>query len=242
MRRARERGFEDFGWTGNWLTFSFANYDDPEWVNFGPLRVMAENHIQPRSGFPLHPHRDVEIVTYGASGTLTHGDNQGFRADIESGEMQRISAGSRGVVQSGMVHSEENHRDVVEHDLQMWLVPDRAGTTFAHDQKRFTPEERRGRLRLYVSPDGRDGSMNINTDAAICAGLFAKGDRPEHLLAPGRGAWVRVVVGQVAVAGVTLSAGDGLGVENAETLGFTFGEASELLLFGVRMDVPLLWR
>lgn len=237
VRRSRERGFEDFGWADNWMTFSFAGYRDPEWINFGPLRVMVENHIQPRSGFPSHSHRDVEIVTYVASGTLTHGDSFGHQAGIAAGEMQLISAGSR-----GMVHSEENLHDVVEHNYQMWLIPDRRDTEFAYHQLKFSPEERTGRFRLYVSPTGEEGSMPINTDARIYAGLFRDGDTARHELHPGRGAWVQVVRGSLRVAGLTLEQGDGVGITKGNDLGLEFGGGSEVLLFDVRMDVPLIWR
>ena len=236
LRRSTERGFEDFGWTDNWMTFSFAGYHDPEWVHFGPLRVMVENHIQPHSGFSAHPHRDVEIVTYVAAGTLTHADSFGHQAGITAGEMQLISAGSR-----GMIHSEENLHDEVEHNYQMWLIPDRPGTSFAYYQKEYTAEERQGHFRLYVSPDGRDGSMPINTDACIYAGLFAPGDVVQHELTTGRGAWVQVVEGQLHVAGVTLKTGDGVGITDARRLDLSFEADSEVLLFDLRMDVPLLW-
>ena len=237
VRRSQDRGFVDHGWTDNWITFSFAGYHDPEWVHFGPLRVMVENHIQPRSGFPEHPHRDVEILTYVAAGTLTHGDSFGNRFGVSAGGMQLISAGTR-----GMVHSEENLHDEVEHNVQMWLVPDRPGTEFAYHDKAFTDDERRSRLRLYVSPDGRDGSMPIHTDAFVYAGLFSPGDAVSHALAAGRGAWVQVVRGEVSAAGETLRQGDGAGVTDAARLDLRFGADTELLLLDVRMDVPMIWR
>lgn len=236
VRRSRDRGFSDLGWTDNWMTFSFADYHDPEWVHFGPLRVMVENHIQPHSGFPPHPHRDVEILTYVAAGTLTHGDSFGHKVGVSAGGMQLISAGAK-----GMVHSEENLHDEVEHNYQMWLVPDRPGTAFAYHDKTFTEEERRGRLRLYVSPDGRDGSMPINTNALVYAGLFAEGDALTHELAEKRGAWVQVVDGEVTVAGETLRQGDGAAITDADRLELSFGADTELLLFDVRLDVPRLW-
>jgi quercetin 2,3-dioxygenase len=237
LRRSQERGFEDFGWADNFLTFSFGGYRDPVWNNFGPLRVMIENHIQPRSGFPTHPHRDAEIVTYVAAGTLTHRDSMGHEAAITAGEMQHISAGSRGIV-----HSEENVHAVVEHNYQMWLIPDRSGTAAAYHQLKFEPHERQGRFRLYVSRDGEDGSMPINTEARIYAGLFSPGDSVRHSLQVGWGSWIQVVQGDLRVAGVTLHPGDGVGVTNAQELEFQFDAESEVLLFDVRMDVPLLWR
>jgi quercetin 2,3-dioxygenase len=237
LRRSNERGFEDFGWTDNYLTFSFAGYRDPVWNNFGPLRVVIENHIQPRSGFPSHSHRDAEIVTYVASGTLTHGDNMGHTAAITAGEMQHISAGSRGIV-----HSEENVHDVIEHNYQMWLIPDRRGTEAAYHQLKFEPEERQGRFRLYVSRDGEDGSMPINTDARIYAGLFRPGDSVRHSLPAGWGAWIQVVHGDLRVAGLALHQGDGVGITDARELHIQFDSDSEVLLFDVAMDAPLLWR
>lgn len=236
VRRSHERAFEDFGWTDNWITFTMNPQEDPEWVSFGPLRVMVENHIQPHSGFPSHPHRDVEIVTYVSSGTLTHGDNRRHRTEITAGEMQLISAGR------GMIHSEENLHEGVGHNYQMWLIPERAGTAFAFHQKRYTPDERQGRFRLYVSPDGREDSMPINTDARIYAGLFQADDVINHELEDGRGAWVQVVHGHLTVAGVTLSDGDGAGISSVDALNFEFQADSEVLLFDVRMDVPLTWR
>ena len=237
LRRAKERGFEDFGWTDNWMTFSFSGYHSPEWNNFGPLRVMIENHIQPHSGFPSHPHRDAEIVTYVVSGTLTHQDSFGHKAGVTAGEMQLISAGSR-----GMIHSEENLHDMVEHNLQMWLVPSKHPTAFAYGQKLYTPEERQGRFRLYVSPDGREGSMPINTEASIYAGLFAPGDRASHALAPRHGAWIQMVTGRVEVAGLTLEAGDGAGITDIAELDFQFEQPTEVLLFDLGMDAPLIWK
>ena len=241
LRRSDERGYEDFGWTDNWMTFSFADYRDPNWMHFGPLRVMVENHIQPHEGFSAHPHRDVEIVTYVSSGVLTHGDNRGHEAHIEAGEMQLISAGSE-----GMVHSEKNTHDTVEHNYQMWLVPDRAGTDCAYHDSGFSPDERQGRFRCYVAPytdgtAGEGGPMPVNTDAYIYAGLFGPDHTADHTLAPGRGAWVQVVAGIVSVAGVTLEAGDGVGITDATELAFAFEAESEVLLFDVRMDAKRLW-
>ena len=236
VRRSNDRGFEDFGWTDNWMTFSFGGYHSREWNNFGPLRVIVENHIQPHSGFPAHSHRDVEIVTYVAAGCLTHKDSFGHSAGVTAGEMQLISAGSH-----GMIHSEQNIHDEVEHNLQIWLVPSKHPTPFGYHQLKYTPEERHGRFRLYVSPDGRDGSMPINTGASIYAGLFQGGDAAHHNLA-GNGAWVQVVHGSVAVAGVTLGAGDGVGITELAALDFRFDEATEILLFDLDMRAPMIWR
>jgi len=237
VRRSAERGFEDFGWTDNWMTFSFGAYRDPKWNNFGPLRVMVENHIQPHQGFGAHSHRDVEIVTYVSAGTLTHKDSFGHSAGVSAGEIQVISAGSR-----GMIHSERNVHDEVEHNLQIWFIPEKLDTEFRYSQQGFTPEERQGRFRLYASPDARDGSMPINSDVRVYAGLFAAGDRVQHELERGRGVWVQVVKGRVTVGEVTLEQGDGAGIMDAGSLGFEFHESSEVVLLDVRMNAHLIWR
>ena len=237
LRRSAERGFEDFGWTDNWMTFSFGGYQSREWNNFGPLRVIVENHIQPHQGFGAHSHRDVEIVTYVAAGCLTHKDSFGHSAGVTAGEMQVISAGS-----TGMIHSEQNIHDEVEHNLQIWLVPSKHPTPFVYNQLKFTPEERASRFRLYVSPDGRDGSMPIHTGASIYAGLFEKGDQAQHRLANGDGAWVQVVRGKVSVAGAVLETGDGAGITGAKDLSFAFEDATEILLFDLDMNAKLIWR
>ncbi len=237
VRRSDERGYEDFGWADNRMTFSFAEYEDPAWHNFGPLRVMVENYIQPHSGFPPHQHRDVEIVTYVSSGILTHADSFGHRAGITPGEMQHISAGSR-----GMIHSEENLHDEVEHNYQMWLIPNRAGTQFAYHQLKFAPEERQGRLRLYASQDGRDGSMPMNTDALIYSGLFAPGDSVNHEIERGRGVWIQLVRGSARVGSTALASGDGIGIADASRINIEFHGESEVLLFDVSMNQHLLWK
>jgi redox-sensitive bicupin YhaK (pirin superfamily) len=236
LRPSAERGYEDFGWTDNFMTFSFGGYHDAKWNNFGPLRVIVENHIQPHMGFGQHPHRDVEIVTYVAAGCLTHKDSFGHSAGVTAGEMQLISAGSR-----GMIHSEQNIHDEVEHNLQIWLIPSKQPTPFVYNQLKFTPEERASRFRLYVSPDGRDGSMPIHTGASIYAGLFAPGDTAQHTLEH-NGAWVQVVHGRVSVNGTPLGKGDGVGITDVNELSFDFTEPTELLLFDLDMNAPLIWK
>jgi redox-sensitive bicupin YhaK (pirin superfamily) len=236
LRPSAERGYEDFGWTDNFMTFSFGGYHSREWNNFGPLRVIVENHIQPHSGFPSHSHRDVEIVTYVAAGCLTHRDSFGHTAGVTAGEMQLISAGS-----NGMIHSEQNIHDEVEHNLQIWLIPSKRETPFAYHQLKYTPEERQGRFRLYVSPDGRDGSMPIHTGASIYAGLFGADDKAHHKL-EGNGAWIQVVDGQLSVAGVNLGKGDGVGITDAAELSFDFSAPTEVLLFDLDMKAPMIWR
>ncbi|HKK45222.1 MAG TPA: pirin family protein [Balneolaceae bacterium] len=237
IRRSADRGFEDFGWTDNWMTFSFAGYSDPDWVHFGPLRVIVENHIQPYQGFDTHPHRDMEILTYVSSGILTHEDSMGNKGAIRSGEMQRITAGS------GIVHSEMNEHDEVEHNIQIWILPDEADLEPSYEELRFSDEEQRGTLRMYVSPDGRGNSMHIHQDAFIYAGILEEGDRFVHELGDGRGAWIQVVHGLIELNGdQQLKQGDGAGITGWDELSITASEESEIILFDVAMDFQTPYR
>lgn len=231
LRKSKERGFEDFGWTDNWMTFSFANYHDAEWMRFGPIRVIVENHIQPHQGFQAHPHEDMEILTYVSSGILTHGDNMGNTEPIGPGEMQRLTAGR------GIVHSEENKHDQVEHNIQIWILPNKAGLRPGYEMKRWGDKERSNTLRLYVSPEGRNNSMRINQDADIFAGTLKKDAVYRHQLKPGRGCWIQLIHGSLTInEELQLSAGDGAGITDISTLALTADEEAELLLFDVAMD------
>ena len=236
LRRSDERGVQDLGWSVNRMTFSFADYYDPDWMHFGPLRVLIESRIDPNEGFSEHPHRHAEIVSYVTEGTLRHRDSNGHEADIGAGDMQLISAGQR-----GMRHRETNPRAVPEAHYQLWLIPERSDTDFAYHELKPSAEERRGRFYPYVSPDGRGDTMPIHTDAFVSAGLFSPDDHASHDLSPGRGAWVQVVDGTVTVGGVTLRTGDGAGFTVPETLTFSFASDSEVLLVDMRMDAPRIW-
>ena len=236
IRRSDERGRQDLGWSVNRMTFSFADYYDPDWMRFGPLRVLIESRIAPNEGFSEHPHRHAEIISYVTEGVLQHRDSNGYEAEIKRGEMQLISAGRR-----GMLHQETNPRDAPEAHYQLWFIPDRPDTEFAYHELKPSAEKRQGQFRRYVSPDGRGDTMPVHTDAFVSAGLFAPGDQPSHNLRPGRGAWVQVVDGTVSVGGVTLQAGDGAGFTAPDALDFSFGADSEVLLIDVRMDAPRIW-
>ncbi|MDZ7682315.1 MAG: pirin family protein [Fodinibius sp.] len=237
IRRSKERGFEDFGWTDNWMTFSFANYHDPEWIRFGPLRVIVENHIQPHEGFSAHPHEDMEILTYVSSGTLTHGDNMGNTEEIRAGEMQRLTAGT------GIVHSEMNQHDEIEHNIQIWILPDQKGHTPGYEMKRFTEEERTNQLRQYVSGRGTGEAMNINQDADIYAGLLTEGTTVTHTLDDKRGAWIQVIHGSLQINDeTTLAQGDGAGITEIKDLQLEAQEACELILFDVAMNFQTPYR
>ena len=231
IRRSGERALQDLGWSKNWLTFSFADYHDPDWMGFGPLRVLIESHIDPHSGFPEHPHRNVEILSYITGSALRHRDSFGHETTLTEGDMQLISAGRR-----GMMHSEKNPFDEREQHYQIWLRPDRTDTDFDYHERGYTAEERQGQFRLYASPNGLEDSMPLNTDAYVSVGRFAPGDTVTHDVQAGRGAWIQVVHGTVQVEGVVLETGDGLGTTREGPVHFGFGTHSEVLLIDVQME------
>ena len=226
IRKGSERGHANHGWLDSYFTFSFADYHDSRHVQFRSLRVINEDTIQGGGGFPTHPHRDMEIVTYVMQGALRHQDSMGNASAIEAGEVQRMSAGT------GVRHSEFNNSpaDPV-HLFQIWILPERDGLPPGYEQRRFSDEEKRGRLRLIASPDGRDGSVTIHQDAAIHATLLAAGQKVEHTLAAGRHAWLQVARGEVELNGCTLQAGDGAAASEERALRITAARESEALLF-----------
>lgn len=226
IRRDGERGYADCGWTDACLTFSFSEYYDPRWMGYRSLRVLVENTIQPKGIFSTHPHSDMEIVTYVADGALAHKDSMGNEGVIRAGEFQRMSAGT------GVWHSEGNAFETeTEHNIQIWILPAEKGIEPGYEQKGFAPDERRGKLRLAVSPDGRDGSISINQDAEIWTALLSPGDEAMHELRDGRGAWVQVISGEVELNGTRLSGGDGAAVESVGLLELRALAASDILLF-----------
>ena len=227
LRRAHERGHANHGWLDSWHTFSFAGYHDPRHMGYGPLRVINEDRIQKGSGFGTHGHRDMEIITYVLEGAVAHEDSIGTGSTIRPGDVQRMSAGT------GVRHSEYNAHDGVTHFLQIWIEPARAGVAPSYEQKRFAPEEKRGRLRLIVSPDGREGSLSMHQDARVYAGLFDGAERAKHEIGEGRLGYVHVAHGGVTVNGHALGAGDALKTA-AGPIEIGKGENAEVLVF----DLP----
>jgi hypothetical protein len=226
IRRAADRGHADHGWLNSFHTFSFADYYDPKAMGFRALRVINEDRVAAGGGFPRHGHRDMEIISYVLSGALAHKDTTGTSSVIKPGDVQRMSAGT------GVQHSEMNaSKTEPVHFLQIWIIPDRAGHTPGYEQRSFTREERRGRLRLVASPDGRDGSITIHQDALLSAGLLAPGESATHVVAPKRFAWLQVARGSVDVGGETLVAGDGLAAHGPGELVITGTADAELLVF-----------
>lgn len=231
LRKSSERGHADHGWLDARHTFSFGDYYDPKFHNFSVLRVMNEDHIGGGTGFPLHPHRDMEIVTYMVGGALRHGDSMGNTGVIaaDKGEVQAMTAGA------GIRHSEANASPTeTAHLLQIWLVPKEKGATPRYDQKAFPHAGRRNRLQPLASPDGRDGSLEIGQDAVILGGLLDAGKEASYPLKAGRTGWVQLVAGKLRVGAETLEAGDGLALAEADGVTLKAEEGAEFLLF----DLP----
>jgi quercetin 2,3-dioxygenase len=229
IRRSQERGFADHGWLKSFHTFSFADYYDPEHVEFGPLRVINEDRVQAGAGFGTHAHRDMEIISYVLSGELAHKDSMGNGSTIRPGDVQRMSAGS------GVRHSEFNPSPTAgTHFLQIWIQPDKANIEPSYEEKHFAAQEKRGRLRLIVSPDRAQGSLLIHQDARIYAGLFDGAEQADLEVKPGRRIYVQVARGALAANGVVLEAGDALRVTRGPELHLEGGKEAEVLVF----DLP----
>ena len=226
VRKAEERGHFDFGWLNTYHTFSFGDYYDPRYMGFRHLRVINEDRVQPGRGFPTHPHRDMEIISYVLEGGLEHRDSMGNGSVIRPGDVQRMSAGT------GVTHSEYNHsRDDLVHFLQIWIVPSKRGIKPGYEQKTYTDEEKRAQLRLIASPDGRDDSVIIHQDTSVYAALLDPGQKVMHQLRPDRYAWVQVARGVVEVNGQPLDQSDGAAVSAEQTLIIVGQQPAEVLLF-----------
>jgi redox-sensitive bicupin YhaK (pirin superfamily) len=226
IRRSHERGYADHGWLKSYHTFSFADYYDPEHVEFGPLRVINEDRVAPGAGFGTHGHRDMEILSYVLDGALAHRDSTGTSSVIRPGDVQRMSAGR------GVQHSEFNHSQAKPvHFLQIWIRPDVVGIAPEYEEKRFEAAEKRGRLKLIASPAGDDGSVRIHQDARVYAGLFDGAERQTLSVDPRRRLYVHVARGRVDVNGETLNAGDALASTEATSVTLTNGADAEVLVF-----------
>jgi len=229
VRRSAERGHFDHGWLKTAHTFSFSDYYDPQWVEYGALRVINDDRVAPGQGFGKHGHRDMEIITYLLAGELEHKDSMGNGSVIRVGDVQRMSAGT------GVTHSEFNPSSVEEvHLLQIWIQPRSLRLPPGYEQKHFSAADKRGRLRLIASPDGADGSVVIHQDARVYAGLFDGAERAQFELPAGRRVWVHAARGALSVAGTRLAAGDGAYAAGAVQLALGEGADAEVLLF----DLP----
>ena len=226
IRRSDERGHANHGWLDSYHSFSFADYHDPDHMQFGPLRVINEDVIGPGEGFGAHGHRDMEIVTYVLQGALAHKDSMGNGSTIRPGDVQRMSAGT------GVMHSEFNaSKEDALHLLQIWVLPARRGDAPGYEEKHFDDADKRGRLRVVASPDGHDGSVTIHSDASIHAGLFDGAERADYKVPAGRRVYVQVVRGGVMVNGEALAAGDAAMLADVDTVTLEKGDQAEVLLF-----------
>ena len=229
IRKAAERGKAEHGWLSSRHTFSFANYRNAEQNGFSDLLVINDDRVAPGKGFGTHGHRDMEIFSYVLGGTLAHSDSMGTGAEIKPGDVQLMSAGS------GVTHSEFNGSDADPvHFLQIWVVPDRKGGAPVYQQQHFSEADKRGQLRLVISPDGRDGSLRIQQDAAVYAGLLDGSESATLALGGDRYAYVHVARGSVELNGTRLEAGDGVRLRDAKALTLAQGTNAEVLVFDLR--------
>jgi quercetin 2,3-dioxygenase len=226
IHKSNDRGHANHGWLDSRFSFSFAEYYDPEHVQFRTLRVMNDDRIAGGGGFPTHPHRDMEIVTYVLDGALAHKDSMGNGSVIRPGDVQYMSAGT------GVAHSEFNASEKEPvHLYQIWMFPDKKNHEPTYDQKHFTEADKRGKLRLVVSPDGHDGSVKIRQDNELYATVLGAGESVKHQLKPERHAYVQVARGSVKLNGKELETGDGAAISEEKSLQLTGVKDAEVLLF-----------
>ena len=225
MRKSHDRGHAKQGWLDSYHSFSFADYYDPQHTNFRSLRVINEDRVAPETGFGMHPHRDMEIITYVVSGALRHRDSMGNTAVMHAGDVQRISAGT------GIMHSEMNDspKEPV-HLLQIWIMLDHQGVKPAYAEKSFAQAEP-GRLHLVASKSGREGSIPINQDADLFLGKLKNGDRASHSILAGRHAWLQLIQGELDANGIRLMPGDAVAISEVDSLTLSAIKPSNFLLF-----------
>lgn len=224
--RSDERHRFDTDWLTTYWHFSFSQYYDPRNMHWGALRVFNDDYIKPDSGFPMHPHDNMEIVTYVIGGELTHQDSLGNKGVIRPGEVQRMTAGT------GIVHAEYNASpDTPVHLLQMWLFPNRRGLTPGWEQKRFTQEQRQGRLLPVVSGAGTEGTLAINQSATFYVSSLAAGDTVSHYLSDERHGYLFVIEGEVELNGQTLRSGDQARIKDEAKLTIKAAAPTELALW-----------
>ena len=229
IRRSNERGHFDHGWLNTYHTFSFDEYYDPRYMGFRTLRVINEDFVAAGRGFPKHGHRDMEIITYILEGALRHEDSMGNGSVIRPGDVQRMSAGT------GVRHSEQN-ASLTErvHLLQIWILPHTVDLHPTYEQKAFSDDERRGRLRLIASDDGRNGSVTVHQDVSLFASILDSGQEVTRAMEPLRYAWIQVARGSINVNGESAKQGDGVVITGESQLTIRADEPAEILLFDLK--------
>jgi quercetin 2,3-dioxygenase len=228
LRKANERGHANHGWLDTYHTFSFADYDEPQWKGYRSLRVINDDLVMPGNGFVAHPHRDMEIITYVLSGALEHRDSMGHGSIIRPGNIQYMSAGS------GVVHSEFNpSKDEAVRLLQIWIMPEVKGAKPRYAEKSLS-DKQTGQWHLMVSKSGRDGSIAIRQDADLWLAKLEAGQRVSHSLAKNRNAFVHVAEGEIVLNGKTLSGGDAAALSEETKLQLSANKPSQVLLFDLK--------
>ena len=225
LRKSADRGYADHGWLKSFHSFSFADYHDPAHLEFGALRVINEDRIEPGTGFGTHGHRDMEIISYVLSGELAHKDSIGTGSVILPGDVQRMSAGK------GIMHSEFNHAQGQTHFLQIWIQPNVRGIPPSYEQKNFSDADKRGILRLVASSDGRNGSVTIHQDVALRVGLFDGAEAQSLALDTKRRTYVHVARGSIHINSTRLNQGDAAMLLGETGLTLNDGEKAEVLVF-----------
>lgn len=228
LARATDRGLTDLGWLDSRHTFSFGSYYDPRAMGFGPLRVINDDRVIGGGGFGTHSHRDMEIISVVLEGGLAHRDSMGNGDVIRPGDVQVMSAGT------GVAHSEFNASATEPvHFLQIWIVPERNGSSPRYEQRSFGAEGRDGRLQLVVSGDGADDSLRIGRDARVYRARLGDGQSVTRELRHGRRAWVQIASGEATVNGIDVAEGDGVALEReaSVTVRGRGQQKAEVLLF-----------
>ena len=226
IRKANDRGHANHGWLDSYHTFSFADYYDPKFMGFRSLRVINEDQIAAKRGFGTHSHRDMEIITYVLEGALEHQDSLGNRSVMRPGDVQRMTAGT------GVSHSEYNHCDrEATHLLQIWILPETQGLEPGYEQKAYSDAEKRAKLCLIASQDGRDGSVKVRQDLNLYATVLGEGEQINLSVEDDRSVWVQVVRGSVMLNGQPLAQGDAAAVSQETLLNLTGKEPAEVLVF-----------
>ena len=225
IRKSNERGHVNHGWLDSYFTFSFADYYDPQWLGYRSLRVINDDLVLPGMGFGMHPHRDMEIISYVLAGQLQHRDSMGNGRVIKPGEFQYMAAGS------GVEHSEFNSsKTEATRLLQIWIKPDAKGVKPRYAERNFAKAET-GKLYLVASKTGRDGSFEIHQDADLLLGKLDAGQKVSHPLAKDRHAWIHVAEGEVTINGSKLSGGDAVALSEESAVEISANKLSQVLLF-----------
>ncbi|MBI4372469.1 MAG: pirin family protein [Candidatus Omnitrophica bacterium] len=229
IRKSRDRGHFDHGWLETYHTFSFADYNDPNHTRFRALRVINEDYVKPGEGFPMHSHRDMEIITFILEGALEHKDSMGNTSVIKPGEIQRMTAGT------GVTHSEFNpSKKEAVHLLQIWIFPDQKGLEPSYEQQTIEPKKKMNQWALIASPDSKNGSVKVHQDALVYASSLGKDKSLEYKPASGRGIWIQAARGKLLLNDQELSAGDGASITDEKLVKLNATRESEFLLFDLK--------